>query len=329
MSDERRLSLRTTAIHAGRRLDGVLTEWLPEALGRPVSKAKIRKLVIAGAVRVDGLVSRRPGSPVAAGHALDVRVRLSLLVDRTSRDQPFALTAARILYEDDQVIAVDKPPGLPTPPTVDPGRPSLFAAVRSWLSERAGREAYLGLHQRLDRDTSGVVLFAKDPRANPALADAFAGHRVVKIYHALAGLPGHRPPRHWQVRSSLASVGRGAAARVKSVTDGGSPAETDFAVLEILERGLVVEARPRTGRKHQVRVHLAEAGLPILGDDLYGGRGPVGLTIPRLMLHAVRLELLHPTTRAPLVIGSPYPEDLRQVRIALGVSGGRVRTHRG
>ena len=329
MSDERRLSLRTTATHAGQRLDEVLAGWLPPALGRPLSKAKVRRLVMAGAVRVDGLVSRRPVTRLAAGRVVEVRVRPSLLEDRTSHDRPFALTAARILYEDGWVIAVDKPPGLPTPPTVDPGRPSLFAAVRGWLSERAGREAYLGLHQRLDRDTSGVVMFTKDPLANPALADAFARHRVVKTYHALVGRPVRRVPRQWQVRSLLAAVGRGAHARVKSVEDRGSPAETAFSVREILDRGLVVEARPRTGRKHQVRVHLADAGLAILGDDLYGGRGPVGLKTPRLMLHAVRLELLHPVTRTPLVIESPYPEDFRQVRTALGVTGARARTRRG
>lgn len=329
MSDERRLSLRTTATHAGRRLDEVLAGWLPQALGRPLSKAKVRRLVMAGAVRVDGLVSRRPVTPLAAGRVVEVRVRLSLLEDRTSHDRPFALTAARILYEDGWVIAVDKPPGLPTPPTVDPGRPSLFAAVRAWLSERAGREAYLGLHQRLDRDTSGVVLFTKDPHVNPGLAHAFAHHHVVKTYHALVGPPGRRLPRRWQVRSLLAAVGKGAQARVRSVEDGGSPSETAFAVREILAGGLLIEARPRTGRKHQIRVHLAEAGLAIVGDDLYGKGSSARLEVPRVMLHAVRLELLHPMTRAPLVIESPYPEDFRQVRAALGVTGARARTRRG
>ena len=329
MSDERRLSLRTNATHAGRRLDEVLAGWLPQALGRPLSKAKVRRLVIAGAVRVDGLVNRRPVTPLAAGRVVEVRVRLSLLEDRTSHDRPFTLTDARILYEDGWVIAVDKPPGLPTPPTVDPGRPSLFAAVRTWLSERAGREAYLGLHQRLDRDTSGVVLFTKDPHVNPGLAEAFAHHQVVKTYHALVGPPGRRPPRQWQVRSLLGAVGKGAQARVRSVADGGSPSETAFVVREILAGGLLIEARPRTGRKHQIRVHLAEAGLAILGDDLYGKGSSARLEVPRVMLHAVRLELLHPMTRAPLVIESPYPEDFRQVRAALGVTGARARTRRG
>jgi 23S rRNA pseudouridine955/2504/2580 synthase len=329
MSDERRLSLRTTAAHSGQRLDEVLNSWLPQALGQPLSKAKIRRLVMAGAVRVDGLVSRRPGSLLAVGRAVDVRVRLSLFEDRTSRDMPFVLTAARVLYEDEWVIAVDKPPALPTAPTVDPGRPSLFAAVRAWLSHRAGRECYLGLHQRLDRDTSGVVLFAKDARVNPALAGAFAGHQVVKTYHALVGLPVKILPRQWRVRSSLATVGKGREARVKSVTDGGAPSETAFAVREVLHRGLVVEAQPRTGRKHQIRVHLAERGLAILGDDLYGGRGLVGLAVPRLMLHAARLELLHPATRVPLVVESAYPEDFRRVRTALGFTDARARARRG
>jgi len=312
MSEERRLTLRTTEAHAGRRLDEVLAGWLPGALGRPLSKAKVRRLVMAGAVRVEGRPGRRPGQLLGPGSLVEARIRLDLLADRTSRDRPFVVSAERVLYEDDRLIAIDKPPGLPTAPTVDPGRPSLFRGVLEYLGERAGRAAYLGLHQRLDRDTSGVVLFAKDPAVNPALARAFAGHEVVKAYHALTRRPARRPPREWRATSPLAVRGRGRSARVAAVRHGGLPAETRFRLTRVLPRGLLVEARPLTGRKHQVRVHLAQAGLPILGDDLYGGRAPGGLEAPRLMLHASRLELTHPSTGERLVVESPHPEDFRR-----------------
>ena len=329
MNDERRLTLRTTEAHAGRRLDEVVAHWLPEALGRPLSKAKVRRLIMAGAVRVGGSPGRRPGEALAAGRLVVARVRLDLLADRTSRDRTFVLTAAHVLFEDDALIAVDKPPGLPTAPTVDPGRPSLFEAVRAYLAGRSEGQAHPGLHQRLDRDTSGVVLFAKDPAVNPALAEAFAGRAVVKTYHALTVRPVRLPPRTWRTSSSLAGAGKGRKARVTAVRAGGVRAETDFALSQVLARGLLVEARPRTGRKHQIRVHLAEAGLAILGDDLYGGRVPPGLDVPRLMLHATRLELSHPSTGGRLVIESPHPGDFRRVLAALKVRGEPTRTHRG
>ena len=321
----RALRLKTTAAHAGRRLDDVLADWLAEALGRPLSRAKARQVVMAGAVRLDGQTARRPGLPLEAGRVVEARVRLDLLADRTSRDRPFALTRDGILFEDEALIAVDKPPGLPTAPTVDPRRPSLFSAVRSHLSSRGGAEAYLGIHQRLDRDTSGVVLFAKDRAANAALADAFAGRTVGKTYHALTRCPDRRVPREWGVASRLAPAGTGGRARMRTVLEGGLAAETDFILRRALVRGLLVEARPRSGRKHQVRVHLAASGLAILGDDLYGERPPAGLVVPRLMLHAVRLELPHPLTGRPLAIESPWPEDFRRVLAALGVSDGAGR----
>jgi RluA family pseudouridine synthase len=301
MSDERRLTLRTTKAHAGRRLDDVILHWLPGALGRPLSKAKVRRLIMAGAVRVGSAAARRPGQMLTAGRLVEARVRLDLLADRTSRDRPFTLTADRILFEDAWLIAVDKPPGLPTAPTVDPGRPSLFAAVRAHLAARSAGDAYLGLHQRLDRDTSGVVLFAKDAAVNPALATAFADHTVGKAYHALTRRPARLPARAWRASSSV----------------GGKQAETDFALRRVLAHGLLVEARPRTGRKHQIRVHLAEAGCAVLGDDLHGGQVSPAVEVPRLMLHAIRLELAHPISGGRLVIESPHPGDFRGVLSAL------------
>ena len=327
MSEERRLTLRTTAAHAGRRLDDVVLEWLSGALGRPLSKAKVRRLIMAGAVRLGGSLGRRPGEALTPGRVVEARVRLDLLADRTSRDRPFAMTGDHVLFEDDWLIAVGKPPGLPTAPTVDPSRPSLFEAVRHHLAGRSGGEVYLGLHQRLDRDTTGVVLFAKDPSVNPALAKAFADRALAKIYHALTRRPARLPPRAWRSSSSLARIGRGEGKRVATVREG-RRAETDFAVRQVLARALLVEARPRPGRQHQIRVHLAEVGCPVLGDDLYGGPVGGGAHVPRLMLHAIRLELKHPITGGRLVIESPHPGDFRRVLAGLE-KGERGRGRRG
>jgi RluA family pseudouridine synthase len=284
--ERRLLRLATTTERAGVRLDGVLAAWLPAALGRSLSKSALRRLIMAGAVRVDGRPLRLPGRPIDAGRRVEVQVRAEALAEPAP---PRHLGRGGILFEDAAIVAVDKPPGLSFHAGADPSRPHLVGLV-----QRLVGQSYLGVHHRLDRDTSGVVIFAKDAAANPGLAAAFEGRRVVKVYHALTRAG--RPPRGWEATGAVAE----------------RAARTSFRVREAHPRGLLVDARPSTGRKHQIRVHLAAAGLPILGDGVYGSAADAAAA-PRVMLHAVRLELPHPLTGAPLVIESPYPDDFRRV----------------
>jgi RluA family pseudouridine synthase len=286
------------AAEAGERLDSLLGRLLPEALGQPLSRSTLRKWIIAGAVRAGGRPLRRPGMPVNEGLRIEVRVRPdALAASRLDQDRAFVMGPERVLYEDAELIAIDKPPGLPTQPTIDPKRPSLYGLVKAWLGQRAGSgdgDAYLGLHQRLDRDTSGVVLFTKVLHANPGLAALFAARRVEKTYHALTRRPARLPQAAWASEGELAP---------------GVWARTEFRCREAWSGGLFVEARPLTGKKHQIRKHLAAAGMPILGDELYGGALP---GTPRLMLHAARLALCHPTTGEELAIESPWPSDFQE-----------------
>lgn len=211
-------------------------------------------------------------------------------MDLPDLEPPATTPAPTILYADEDLLAVDKPAGLPMHANLDESRPHLVGLLG---------EPYLGIHQRLDRDTSGVVVFARSLRANAGLARQFEQRLVRKSYHALAV---RRPcPKEWRESRPLGDPAR----KGGPVTVGrGKPAETLFRVLRTLPAALLIEARPLTGRKHQIRAHLAAAGLPLLGDPLYGG--PPG---PRALLHACRLELAHPVTGEPLVLESPYPED--------------------
>jgi 23S rRNA pseudouridine1911/1915/1917 synthase len=301
-------------------LDEVLSEWLPQALGCELSRSAIRRLVMVGVVLVDGRALCRPGQGLRAGQRLEARVSLERLA-KGDRDKPFVLTPRHVLFEDDWLLAVAKPAALPFHATADPSRPSLVDAVRRFLSAREaqgrGAEPYVGVHQRLDRDTTGVALFSKRREANAGLAAAFEARRAVKIYHALTTRPLPLPPREWTVSDRLGTVGRGRAARAGRVEEGGALARTDFRVVSVLARGLLVEARPRTGRKHQIRAHLAGCGLAILGDERFGDASRGSVTMPRLMLHAARLELVHPVLGRPLVIGCPYPEDFKKALAAL------------
>ena len=227
-----------------------------------------------------------------------------------------AWSPERILFEDEWLIVVDKPAGLPTQPTLDARRPSVHSTLANFLRERDGGAPYLGLQHRLDRDTSGVLLFTRDARANRGVTELFAGKAVRKTYLALA-VAGATAPNSWEIANHLGIVGReGKASRFGAVRSGGDPARTSFRVVERLSGILVVEASPHTGRTHQIRVHLAEGGHPILGDPFYGGPtrftgGGKGapFSVPRVMLHAAGLEFVHPMTQATLKITCPCPAD--------------------
>ena len=293
----------------GRRLVDVLREWLRERLSDEVPMARVRALVASGGVRVDGDVVRAPGRPLRRGEHVEALLDPEELRARAVRvDRPFELTADRVLFLDDALIAIDKPPGLPTHATADPSRPSLVGHVERFLESR-GLQATLAVHQRLDRDTSGVVIFGLDPRANEGLARAFAERLAEKRYLALTAPPREPVPPRFRVSAAIGPTTAGQPS-VRVGGPGARAAETDVIVREHLDGALLVEARPLTGRRHQVRVHLAHAGVPILGDELYGRADP---RVPRLMLHAWRLALTHPITGEPLRLEAPIPADFATV----------------
>lgn len=220
--------------------------------------------------------------------------------------------ADHLLYEDEALIAVAKPAGTPVHATLDPKRDHLVAALSRWLAARDGAVGYLTLLHRLDVDTSGVVVLARSPEANLILSKAFAERTAHKTYLALTAVPALLPPSTWTVRNHLANKKNRPVAAVRS---GGDPAHTEFALLHAAQAALLVQARPHTGRRHQIRVHLADAGMPILGDEDYGMHGKSGA--PRLMLHAWRLELAHPVSGAQWTLTCPIPADMRSVAARL------------
>jgi 23S rRNA pseudouridine955/2504/2580 synthase/23S rRNA pseudouridine1911/1915/1917 synthase len=312
----RRLVCTIAPGEEGVRLDAFVAEWLAHALRRSLSKSVVRKLVMAGAIRLNGRPARRPGAILSAGTVLEAHVDAARIDAGTAEAATSPRADPTILHEDDDLIAVAKPAGLVMHATADPRRQDLFNTVRLLLARRRGETAvpdrlpYLGLHHRLDVETSGVVLFTKQERANAALAQQFAQGEVTKTYHAITGRPGGRTPREWRVENRLAMSDGGRRARMQDAPTGGEHAVTQFQVLEVLPAALLVQARPETGRKHQIRAHLAGSRLPILGDIRYGGPSRARRCVaPRVMLHALSLSLRHPVTREALTISCPYPHD--------------------
>lgn len=308
-----------TSKHRGYRLDQYLSDVIPSLLGQPLSKSTIRKLIVAGAVYLNKNRIRIASKELIEGAVVRVFIDLNKLpAPRVS----FVLSEKEILFEDEYLIAVNKPAFLPTQPTLDNARENLYEATKKFLSKRLtsqsqSREVYLGLHHRLDRDTSGVVLFTKAKEANKGVSDAFQQHSIQKVYQALVFcLRENQPSPVWVVNNYLDWSKK--EKKQQKTNSGGSFAKTHFEVLRKVreEAGgwiLLLKAMPVTGRMHQIRVHLEQSKTPILGDPLYGGLKQLGsLLFPRMLLHAHQLTLKHPISQKNITVESQLPEIFNQ-----------------
>jgi 23S rRNA pseudouridine1911/1915/1917 synthase len=219
------------------------------------------------------------------------------------------LDRSRLLYADQHLAAVDKPAGVPAQPTLASDRGHLPELVAGLLGG-----VPFPVH-RLDRETSGVVVLARTRAAAAALSAAFREGAPRKTYLALtARAPA---PPEGRIDAPLGPDPRRKGRRAP--TPGGEPAATAYRTLRTYPGGqALVEARPETGRTHQIRVHLAHLGAPLLGDARYGGpRRVLEISFPRVMLHALRLEIAHPATGARLALEAPVPEDFAAAERAL------------
>lgn len=294
------------------RLDELLRQELPEKFeeGQSASNSKIRRLVIAGAVTVNGRECRRPAFELRGKSLVSVQFdEEKFFYEKQPDDIHFELTEKDVLFEDDSIICVNKPALFPTEETIVGGkkRDNLHDAVVRYLWKKnpeLRNPPYAGIMHRLDRETSGVILFTKQRAVNKAVQAMFESHDFTKIYLALvspvnAGKKRSlKPGDSFTVEKFMNRISpKSQAAKWGEVPEsrGGLYSKTDFMVLDERDfnrkKCLLVQADLFTGRTHQIRVHLSGEGFPIAGDELYGGI-PAG----RVMLHALRLEFKHPVT---------------------------------
>lgn len=223
----------------------------------------------------------------------------------------------QVLFEDEDILAVNKPAGLPMHPNLDPLRPNLVSALQELLAKRDGEPGYLGIHQRLDLETSGIVVFTRSSRANRGMACQFETRTVTKEYLALIG-PEHVPDEWIADKPIGEPVRRGGPVKVGAKS--GKAAKTQFFALQRAKKGTLVKAVLLSGRKHQIRAHLASCGHPIIGDALYGGQAVLGKhKVARAMLHAWHIALNHPVSGEAVEIKAEPPQDFLETAQIMGI----------
>jgi 23S rRNA pseudouridine1911/1915/1917 synthase len=273
------------------------------------SRARAQRLIAAGQVMVDGAIHARPGEKLRGGESVVVMVPPPLPAGPLPQAIPLA-----IVYEDDHLLAIDKPTGMTVHPGPGHATSTLVNAVLAHCPELPGIGGVQrpGIVHRLDKDTSGLILVAKTDAAHRGLSNQLKERRIAKTYLAL--VEGVVAPPEALID---APIGRDPNNRLRMtvIGHGGREAQTRYRVVEQLGDRCLVEARPITGRTHQIRVHLASVGHPVVGDPVYGRPSPL---TGRLLLHAWRLELRHPVTDIPMLLEAPLPADFREALARLG-----------
>ncbi len=292
----------------GERLDRWLSGRFPSE-----SRARIQSLVTSECIRLDGRAARS-SARLRAGQLVEVDWPAPAAATPAAEDIPL-----RIVHEDSRLLVLDKPAGLVVHPGAGSPAGTLVNALLHHIRDLSGIGGVLrpGIVHRLDRGTSGLMVVAKDDETHRSLARQFADRRVEKEYLALVlGVPDRREG------TIDAAIGRHPVERKRMAVrpEGGRPARTVYAVVEIFDGAALLRVRIHTGRTHQIRVHLASLGHPVAGDALYGGTRTPGSrrtaardalrSLARPALHAARLAFEHPGTGERLVFESPLPSDI-------------------
>jgi len=282
-----------------------------------LSRGAIQRLIQQGDVRV-------AGKPVKASHLPRAGEKIEIhwpdAKPATAQPQEMPLD---VLFEDDDLLVLNKPPGMVVHPSAGHEESTLVNALLHHCAGQLsgiGGVARPGIVHRLDKETSGCLVIAKNDPTHLALSTQFAGREVRKIYHAI--VCGRVTPEQGDIRAAIA---RHPTHRKRmAVTDGsGREAWTSYTVIERLREATLVEAVLHTGRTHQIRVHFKHLGFPVAGDATYGNRQNkrvaelTGYTAPRQMLHAHKLAFKDPRTGKKMSFEAPWPEDFKEGLTAL------------
>lgn len=325
MTKRSSLRLRIPPGRSPERLDRALAR----ELAGEESRSSVARLIRDGRVLLNGRPAR-PASEVVSGD--------EVAIDRPE-PEPTSLTAEDlefgIVFEDSAIVVVDKPAGMVTHPAAGAHSGTLVNALLHRIHDLSGVGGVLrpGIVHRLDKGTTGLLVVAKNDEAHRALAAQLAERTLKRVYRAIAW--GRVSPASFVIDAPIARHPRDR--KRMAVVEGGKEARTHVRVQHATDLASLLEVELETGRTHQIRVHLQNAGHPLVGDATYGGRRRAIRTaapeirraadalvreIDRPALHAYRLRLIHPVTKEPREFESPVPEDLRRVAAIVGAAGG-------
>ena len=298
---ERRLNFHFDK-KAPERLDRFLVALLQE-----FSRSRIQGLIADGFVDVNGQAAKKSGQTLENGFNVTVRIPPTVPTDLVPEDIPLD-----IIFENDDLIVVDKPAGMVVHPAAGHSSGTLVHAMLGYNPEieGIGGEERPGVVHRLDKETSGLILLAKNERAHRWLQDQFRLRKVEKTYLAL--VDGKPPTPSGRVE---AYIGRDPSHRKRMAIvseSRGREAISEYKTVESFKDHTLLEFHPLTGRTHQIRLHCAFLGCPIVGDAIYGRKKP-SIEIRRHFLHAYRLKIVLPGENEPRIFEAPLPEELLEV----------------
>lgn len=288
------------------RLDKFLVEQLQE-----FSRSRIQGLIADGFVDVNGRAAKKAGQTLESGYSVTVRVPPAAPTDLVAEDIPLD-----IVFENEDLIVVNKPAGMVVHPAAGHSSGTLVNAVLGYEPdiEGIGGEERPGVVHRLDKETSGLILLAKNERAHRWLQDQFRLRKVDKTYLAL--VDGKPPTPSGRVETF---IGRDPSHRKRMAIvseSRGRIAISEYKTVETFPQHTLLEFHPLTGRTHQIRLHCAFLKCPIVGDEVYG-RKKFSVEIDRHFLHAFRLKITLPGNHETKLFEAPLPENLEQVLVSL------------
>lgn len=302
---------------AGLRLDRALAEALPD-----LSRERVKSLIKDGRVSdASGTILREPSAKADLPAALEIRVPAAKPTHNVAQDMGLI-----IAYEDEHLIVVDKPAGMVVHPAAGNFDGTMVNALLHHCAGQLsgiGGVARPGIVHRIDKDTSGLIVAAKHDRAHEGLAKQFAAHSIDRRYIAI--VTGRPMPASGTVDAALGRSNTNRKKMAVVAADRGKHAVTHYRTIEPLRHASLIECRLETGRTHQVRVHMASIGHPLLGDPVYGRSRPgtrdvlKRLCFERQALHAARLGFQHPIDSRSLSFDSRMPDDMQELLSALAV----------
>lgn len=284
------------------RLDKFLVSCLPD-----VSRSRIQALIKDGHIVIDGHLPRKSGQMLEKGARVEIVIPATEPTDLVPESIPL-----EIIFEDDNLLVVNKPAGMVVHPAAGHVSGTLVHAALAHAPEMEGigGEQRPGVVHRLDKDTSGLILLAKNDRSHRWLQDQFRLRKVEKTYIAL--VDGHLPTPVGRIE---APIGRDAKSRKKMAVVSpakGRQATSEYKTIETFDKHTLVEVHPITGRTHQIRLHMAFLGCPVTGDIIYGHRKPT-LPIKRHFLHAAQLKIQLRGEKVARTFTAPLPEELENI----------------